>query len=149
PPPPAHHESGPPVVHDPAHTVTETHLDRPHGDVSLGTQLIEGLTATGRRTVLTIPVGQIGNDRPIEITDERWESTELRVLVLSRHHDPRTGEVQYRLTTSIAVSRRASCSPSRRITRSRTRRPRPRLRRRRGARNSAKAAKTAKKKGRD
>jgi hypothetical protein len=65
---------------------------------SLGTRQIEGLTARGRRTVTTIPVGQIGNDRPIEITDEQWESTELKLLVLSRHHDPRTGDVEYRLT---------------------------------------------------
>ena len=46
----------------------------------------------------TIPIGQIGNDRPIEITDERWESPDLKVLVLSRHHDPQTGDVEYRLT---------------------------------------------------
>jgi hypothetical protein len=65
---------------------------------SLGTRQIEGLTARGRRTVTTIPVGQIGNDRPIEITDEQWESPELKLLVLSRHHDPRTGDVEYRLT---------------------------------------------------
>ena len=65
---------------------------------SLGTRQIEGVTATGRKTITTIPVGQIGNDRPIEITDERWESEELKLLVLSRHHDPRTGDVRYRLT---------------------------------------------------
>jgi hypothetical protein len=65
---------------------------------SLGMRQIEGLMARGRRTVTTIPVGQIGNDRPIEITDEQWESAELKLLVLSRHHDPRTGDVEYRLT---------------------------------------------------
>ena len=65
---------------------------------SLGTRQIDGLTARGRRTVTTIPVGQIGNDRPIEITDEQWESNELKLLVLSRHHDPRTGDIEYRLT---------------------------------------------------
>ena len=51
---------------------------------SLGTKYIEGLIATGRLTRTTIPVGQIGNDRPIEMTDERWESVDLKVLVLSR-----------------------------------------------------------------
>ena len=65
---------------------------------SLGTRQIEGVKATGRRSTTTIPTGQIGNDRPIEITDERWESPELRLLVLSRHHDPRTGDVEYQLT---------------------------------------------------
>jgi hypothetical protein len=64
----------------------------------LGTRKIEGLIAWGRKAVTTIPTGQIGNDRPIEITDEQWESAELKLLVLSRHHDPRTGDVEYRLT---------------------------------------------------
>jgi hypothetical protein len=64
----------------------------------LGTRTIDGIAATGRRTRLTIPPGKIGNDRPIEITDERWESPDLKVLLLSRYHDPRTGDVEYRLT---------------------------------------------------
>ena len=65
---------------------------------SLGTKTIEGVLAIGRLTKTTIPTGQIGNDHPIEITDERWESIDLKVVVLSRHHDPRTGDVEYRLT---------------------------------------------------
>ena len=69
----------------------------PPKDESLGTRQIEGLTAIGRRTVTTIPAGQVGNDRPLEISDERWESPELEVVLFSRHHDPRTGDVEYRL----------------------------------------------------
>jgi hypothetical protein len=65
---------------------------------SLGTRQIEGVKATGRKTTSTIPAGQIGNDRPIEITDERWDSSELKLTLLSRHHDPRTGDIEYRLT---------------------------------------------------
>ena len=67
-------------------------------DEALGTHEIEGVRATGRRTTNTIPAGQIGNDRPIEITDERWESLELKLLVYSRFSDPRTGVVEYKLT---------------------------------------------------
>jgi hypothetical protein len=63
----------------------------------LGTRQIEGLEAVGTRRVEVIPVGRIGNDRPIEITDERWESPALRILVQSRHSDPRSGIVEYRL----------------------------------------------------
>jgi len=55
-------------------------------------------SAIGRKVTSTIAAGQIGNDRPIEITDERWESAELRMLVYSRSSDPRTGVVEYRLT---------------------------------------------------
>jgi hypothetical protein len=64
----------------------------------LGTRQIEGLEAVGTRRAEVIPVGRIGNDRPIEITDERWESPALGILVQSRHSDPRTGIVEYRLT---------------------------------------------------
>jgi hypothetical protein len=65
---------------------------------SLGTRQIEGITAIGHKTVTTIPAGQVGNDRPIEISDERWESPDLKVVLFSRHHDPRTGDIEYRLT---------------------------------------------------
>lgn len=33
--------------------------------------------------------------------NEQWTSTDLRVLVLSRHHDPRSGDVEYRLTNIV------------------------------------------------
>jgi hypothetical protein len=64
----------------------------------LGTQVIEGLEATGTRTTITIPAGAIGNERPIEIVSERWYSPELQAVVLSTHRDPRFGDNTYRLT---------------------------------------------------
>ena len=65
---------------------------------SLGKQLIEGVEAEGTRMTVTIPAGKIGNDRPLEIISERWESPELQVVVLSKHIDPFAGETTYRLT---------------------------------------------------
>jgi hypothetical protein len=65
---------------------------------SLGKQLIEGVEAEGTRTTITIPTGKIGNDRPLEIVSERWESPALQVVVLSKHRDPFMGETTYRLT---------------------------------------------------
>ena len=73
-------------------------VNLPNWPELLGTRQIEGVTASGSRRTETIPAGRIGNDRPIVITDERWESTDLKVLVSSQHHDPRTGDVEYRLT---------------------------------------------------
>ena len=64
----------------------------------LGTRQVEGVKATGRRMTTVIPAGRIGNDRPIQITDEQWESLELNLLLSSRFSDPRTGVVEYRLT---------------------------------------------------
>jgi hypothetical protein len=64
----------------------------------IGTRQIEGVKAIGRRTTAIIPINRVGNDQPITITDERWESPELRLIVYSRYSDPRTGVVEYRLT---------------------------------------------------
>jgi hypothetical protein len=65
---------------------------------SLGKQMIEGVEAEGTRTTVTIPAGKIGNDRPLEIVSERWESPALQIVVLSRHKDPFAGETTYKLT---------------------------------------------------
>ena len=64
----------------------------------LGKQNIEGVEAEGKRTTVTIPAGEIGNERPIEIVSERWYSPELQMIVMTRHSDPRFGENSYRLT---------------------------------------------------
>jgi hypothetical protein len=64
----------------------------------LGTQTVEGVSAVGTKTTITIPAGQIGNERAIEIVDERWFSQELQTMVMTRHTDPRSGESVYRLT---------------------------------------------------
>jgi hypothetical protein len=65
---------------------------------SLGNQLIEGVNAEGTRMTATIPVGEIGNIRPIEVVEERWYSPDLKIMVLTRHNDPRSGETIYRLS---------------------------------------------------
>jgi hypothetical protein len=65
---------------------------------SLGTQTIEGVTAEGARSTLTIPAGEIGNTLPIEIVDETWYSPELQINVMTMHRDPRSGATTYRLT---------------------------------------------------
>ena len=69
---------------------------------SLGRQTIEGVQADGRRTTITIPAGQAGNELPIHIVNESWYSTELQTTVLSKHSDPRNGDTVTRL---INISR--------------------------------------------
>lgn len=58
----------------------------------LGAQMIEGVLAEGTRHTATVPVGAQGNDRPITSTTELWMSPELKVMVLSKSTDPRSGE---------------------------------------------------------
>ena len=59
---------------------------------SLGSQAIEGVNAEGTRTTRTIPVGMMGNDRPLVNVMESWFSPELGITVLTKNSDPRMGE---------------------------------------------------------
>jgi hypothetical protein len=64
----------------------------------LGTQVINGISAQGTRYTRTIPVGQIGNDKPVTIVREEWYSPDLQVVVQSKHSDPFGGDTTYVLT---------------------------------------------------
>lgn len=64
----------------------------------LGTQNINGVSAAGRRTTLTIATGEIGNDRPIQVVGETWYSSDLQMLVKSSNSDARFGDTTYELT---------------------------------------------------
>jgi TonB family protein len=65
---------------------------------SLGKQMIEGVECDGERAVTTMPVGTIGNDRPIQTVNETWYSPELKIMILSKRGDPRFGESTYSVT---------------------------------------------------
>jgi hypothetical protein len=70
------------------------------GDVKteeLGNMFIEGVQARGKRVTTTIPAGEIGNDRPINIVDEGWYSPDLQMTILTKHSDPRSGETNFAL----------------------------------------------------
>lgn len=67
----------------------------------LGSRDFEGVTADGKRTVTTIPADAIGNERPIEISYERWYSKQLELVVYSKHSDPRFGDQTYKLTNLV------------------------------------------------
>jgi TonB family protein len=64
----------------------------------LDKQKIEGVECEGERAVTTMPVGTIGNDRPIQTVNETWYSPELRIMILSKRSDPRFGESTYSVT---------------------------------------------------
>ena len=65
---------------------------------SLGRRRMEGVEVVGRRITTTIPARQWNNDGPIQVVEERWESPELQVAIYCRLANPRTGDVEYRLT---------------------------------------------------
>lgn len=79
---------GPPRAEGAANAQTE----------SLGTQTIGGVKAEGTRVTRTIPAGQVGNDKPLVFVFERWNSPDLKMVVMSKHSDPRFGEITYTLS---------------------------------------------------
>ncbi len=73
---------------------------KPPGDAkseTLGTKIIEGVNVEGTRITFEIPAGHIGNDKPIQVVTENWYSPELRLIVMSRHIDPLSGEHVFKL----------------------------------------------------
>lgn len=62
---------------------------------SLGSQTINGVVAEGTRITRTIPVGQIGNDKPLQVVSERWYSPDLQIVLKTTRTDPRFGTTTY------------------------------------------------------
>ena len=79
-------------------TVTET----------LAMQTINGVQATGTRVTHTIPAGQFGNAQAIQIVHETWMSPDLKVPVMVKTSDPRSGTS----TTQLTNITRAEPDPS-------------------------------------
>jgi hypothetical protein len=59
----------------------------------LGIHDTGGVMAHGIREIQTIPADQSGTGKEIVITDEFWYSDDLRINVLIKHNDPRTGSL--------------------------------------------------------
>jgi len=57
----------------------------------LGTKKISGLVCTGTLVTTIVPVGKMGNEKPIVITDESWRSTDLQMVVERMVKDPLIG----------------------------------------------------------
>lgn len=67
-------------------------------EADLGTQVINGVNASGKSITHSIPAGAIGNAQPIVEKSEVWTAADLQVVVLSKRSDPRMGVSTYALT---------------------------------------------------
>jgi hypothetical protein len=86
------------AIPNPNSTAKMTDAARPETTTEkLASQTIEGVLVEGTRYTTTWPVGAQGNDRPIARTNETWMSPELKVVVLSKTSDPRSGEQTQKL----------------------------------------------------
>jgi hypothetical protein len=104
PPPPSMPPPSPMPMLMPGMAVQRSFVSRDQGKATtedLGTQTMEGVQVTGVRTTRTIPVGEIGNDRPISIVTEVWTSPDLKTIVYSKRTDPRMGEQTFQLTNIV------------------------------------------------
>jgi hypothetical protein len=63
----------------------------------LGTRDFGGIKAEGKVRSYEIPAGAIGNRNPIVVADETWTAPDLQVTVYTKHSDPRSGDVVFRL----------------------------------------------------
>ena len=65
----------------------------------LGASNMAGVPVTGSRTTTVIPAGDMGNDRDINITEERWYSPDLKMNIMTKHSDPRSGETVFQVNS--------------------------------------------------
>ena len=75
---------------------------------SLGTAVVNGVSATGTQITETIPAGAVGNAQPIQIVRTTWVSTELKVPVQIKTTDPRFGTTDMELTNITLAEPSAS-----------------------------------------
>jgi hypothetical protein len=77
---------------------THSAADAGYKTEDLGTQTIAGVSTQGTRYTRTIPMGQIGNEKPITVVSEQWYSKDLQMVIMSKRSDPRFGNTTYTLT---------------------------------------------------
>ncbi|HYA18065.1 MAG TPA: hypothetical protein VEF06_11395 [Bryobacteraceae bacterium] len=75
---------------------------------SLGTQTINGVSATGTEVTRTIPAGTIGNAQAITATRVTWVSTALQIPVEIKSNDPMFGTTDMEVTNIVQAEPNAS-----------------------------------------
>lgn len=68
----------------------------------LGSQVKNGVLATGTLETEVIPAGKIGNSQAITVTRETWLSTELKMPVETKTTDPQHGNSTMEMTNLVA-----------------------------------------------
>jgi hypothetical protein len=65
----------------------------------LGTTTIAGLPLHGTRKLRVVPAASSGTGQAVTITDDYWYSEDLKVYLVLKHNDPRTGEQTVGITS--------------------------------------------------
>lgn len=69
----------------------------------MGSRVIAGVPAAGRRITVQLPPEAEHNAEPLEIVEERWFSPALQLTLAARLSDPRAGVAEYRVTSLSTV----------------------------------------------
>jgi hypothetical protein len=73
----------------------------PEGDADngkvIGTKTIDGVSCELTRSEHEIPIGRIGNEKPLMVISERCYSPGLQVVIMSSHRDPLAGLHEFTL----------------------------------------------------
>ncbi len=64
----------------------------PQTSQDIGTETVAGLVLHGTRKQHTVPAKGSGTGADVTVTDDYWYSEDLKVFLVLRHNDPRTGE---------------------------------------------------------
>jgi hypothetical protein len=59
---------------------------------SLGSRTILGVLADGDRQTMTFETGSQDNDAPFDVVTETWTSTQLKLRIMAKTMDPRSGD---------------------------------------------------------
>jgi len=68
---------------------------------SLGEKSLEGVHVVGSQKIYTVPVGKVGNEKPVTITVEQWSSPELGIIVDKTMIASTGGRSHYHLTQLV------------------------------------------------
>lgn len=63
----------------------------------LGTRDFDGVQAEGKLRSYEIPAGEVGNRNRLVVSDESWYAPQLQITVYTKHSDPRSGDVIFRV----------------------------------------------------
>jgi hypothetical protein len=92
----------PPATVPPALLASPTGNTTPQNEFTkeedLGVHEVNGFLAHGVREIQTIPSTNDDNGKGIVVTDEYWYSEELRINLMVKHNDPRSGTATLRVT---------------------------------------------------
>jgi hypothetical protein len=91
-------ETQPPALLDAATTGNSIPRNDFTKQEDLGNRQMDGVAVHGVRETQTIPAENSATGKEIVVTDEYWYSADLRINMLIKHSDPRTGAVTMTMT---------------------------------------------------